>query len=169
LAATFTKGRRAVEAPRGHPVPRHSRAMPASPDDDFGAFLGREDMLFGLRDPFGLVRSELTESLREQVPDTELFSIQTQGEPKFLTLGRKEDGRFVVTHFAFAVRARLTVLFDERRRGEVLEALLTFLFGDVDSEHKRFRRFIDLHEEAARCFEDAVFKERFLAFRASAK
>src|SRR5687767_2460431 len=98
--------------------------MPASPEDDFSAFQGQEHMLFGLRDPFGLIRSEVEEGLRQQVPDTVVVSIETRGEPKFLTLGRKVDdgAQLVVTHFAFAVRARLTVLFDEQRRGEVIEA-----------------------------------------------
>ncbi len=144
--------------------------MPASPDDDFSAFQGHEHMFFGLRDPFGLVRSEVEEGLRQQIPDTEVLSIATLGEPKFLTLGRKlNDGeQMEVTHFAFAVRAKLTVLFDERRKGEVIEALLTFLFGDVDTSEKRYRRFFDVHDEAERCFDDAVFKERFLAFRQGA-
>lgn len=141
--------------------------MPASPDDDFSAFQGQEHMFFGLRDPLGMIRSEVEDALREQIADTEVLSIQTSGEPKFLTLGRKsDDGQtMVVTHFGFAVRAKLTVLFDERRKGEVLESLLTFLFGDVDTNRRRFRRFFDLHEEAERCFDDAVFKQRFLAFR----
>jgi hypothetical protein len=143
--------------------------MPASPDDDFSAFRGHEHMFFGLRDPFGLLRSEVEASLRQQLADTEVLSIATLGEPKFLTLGRKEGEQVIVSQFAFAVRARLTVLFDERRKGEVLEATLTFLFGGVDTADKRFRRFIDLHEEGERCFDDAVFKERFLAFRPSAK
>ncbi|RYZ04905.1 MAG: hypothetical protein EOO73_22280 [Myxococcales bacterium] len=144
--------------------------MPASPDDDFSAFRGQEHMFFGLKDPFGLIRSEVEDALRQQIADTEVVSVATLGEPKFLTLGRKtEDTQVVLTHFAFAVRAKLTVLFDERRKGEVIEALLTFLFGDVDGPDKRFRRFIDVHEEADRGFDDAVFKERFLAFRQSAK
>jgi len=145
--------------------------MPASPDDDFSAFAGREEMFFGLRDPFGLIRSEVEDGLRQQVPDTEVLSIATHGEPKFLTLGRKlaDDQQLVVTHFAFAVRVRLTVLFDERRKGEVIEALVTLLFGDVDTEHKRYRRFFDVHEGAESGFDDGVFKQRFLAFRAGEK
>ncbi|MDF3067919.1 MAG: hypothetical protein K0R38_3520 [Polyangiaceae bacterium] len=144
--------------------------MPASPDDDFCAFEGREHMFFGLRDPFGLIRSEVEDALRAQIADTEVLSIATLGEPKFLTLGRKaEDEKVIVTHFGFAVRAKLTVLFDERRKGELIDALLTFLFGDVDTNEKRYRRFIDVHEEAERGFDDAAFKERFLAFRQGAK
>lgn len=144
--------------------------MPASPDDDFSAFHGQEHMFFGLRDPFGLLRQEVEDALSEQVAGTEVLSIATLGEPKFLTLGRKaDDEQVVVTHFGLAVRARVTVLFDARRKGEVLEALVTLLFGGVDTTAKRYRRHFDVHEEATRCFDDAVFKERFLAFRASVK
>jgi hypothetical protein len=141
--------------------------MPASPDDDFSAFHGQEHMFFGLKDPLGMIRSEEEDALRGQIADSELVAIQTSGQPKFLTLGRKaSDGEtMVVTHFGFAVRAKLTVLFDQRRKGEVLESLLTFLFADVDTNQRRFRRFFDLHEEAERAFDDEQFKQRFLAFR----
>jgi hypothetical protein len=143
-------------------------AMPASPDDDFSAFAGHEHMFFGLRDPFGLIREEVEAALREQVPDTDVVSIATLEQPKFLTLGRKADDetQMIVTHFAFCLRARVSVLFDARRKGEVIEATLTFLFGNVDSPGKqRFRRHFDVHAQAEAEFDDARFKQRFLAFR----
>lgn len=142
--------------------------MPAGPDDDFSPFAGSEHLFFGLRDPFGLIREEIEQGLREQVSDTELLSIATLEKPKFLTLGRKtDDEQVIVTHFAFCLRARLTVLFDERRKGEVLEAALTFLFGNVDQPGKqRFRRHFDMHAAADQHFDDAELKRRFLAFRA---
>lgn len=144
--------------------------MPASPDDDFSPFEGSEHMFFGLRDPFGLIRSEVEDGLREQIPDTEVISIATLEKPKFLTLGRKtedDEGKVIVTHFAFCLRARLTVLFDERRKGEVIEATLTFLFGNVDQPGKqRFRRLFDMHDDANAQFDDEKLKQRFLAFRA---
>lgn len=141
--------------------------MPAGPDDDFSPFAGSEHLFFGLRDPFGLIRQEVEEGLRQQVADTEVLSIATLQPPKFLTLGRKsDDEQLVVTHFAFCLRARLTVLFDERRKGEVIEAALTFLFGNVDQPGKeRYRRHFDMHAEADAQFDDARFKQRFLAFR----
>jgi hypothetical protein len=143
--------------------------MPAGPEDDFSAFAGQEHMLFGLRDPFGLIRAELEEALRAQVSDTLLVSIATLEKPKFLTLGRKSDdeAQLIVTHFGCCLRVRLTVLFDERRKGEVIEATLTLLFGQVDVPGKqRFRRHIDLHTDAEGGFDEASFKQRFLAFRA---
>jgi hypothetical protein len=144
--------------------------MPAGPDDDFSPFAGSEHMFFGLRDPFGLIRSEVEGALREQVPDTRVVSIAMQGKPKFLTLGRKtdDDKQVVVTHFAFCLRARLAVLFDEQRKGEVIEATLSFLFGNVDrAGAERFRRHFDLHGDADAHFDDEKLKERFLAFRSS--
>lgn len=144
--------------------------MPASPDDDFSPFAGSEHLFFGLRDPFGLIRQEVEQSLREQISDTEVISITTLEKPKFLTLGRKTEDELhvVVTHFAFCLRARLTVLFDARRKGEVLEATLSFLFGNVDQPGKeRFRRHFDLHEDAERHFDEEKLKDRFLAFRGS--
>jgi len=144
--------------------------MPAAPDDDFRAFEGREPMFFGLRDPYGLIRTEVEDALRQQVADTLVLSIATHGEPKFLTLGKKSaDEQMIVSDFAFCVRAKLTVLFDEQRKGELIETTLTFLFGNIDTNAKRFRRHIDLHAEAERCFDDDIFKQRFLAFRAEAK
>lgn len=143
--------------------------MPARVEDDFSAFSGREQMFFGLRDPYGLIRSEIEDSLREQIADTVVSSITTRGEPKFLTLGRQgDDQQVVVTHFAFCVRAQLTVRFDAGRKGERIEATLTFLFGGLDRSAQRYRRHLDMHAEAESGFDDALFKQRFLAFRAEA-
>lgn len=142
--------------------------MPARDEDDFSAFVGSEQMFFGLRDPYGMIREELQRALREQIPDTEVVSIATLGEPKFLTLGRKGDGgeHMLVTHFAFAVRARVAVLFDERRKGELLEAALTFLFADVDVPGaQKVRTHFDLHQDADKNFSDELFKQRFMSFR----
>ena len=57
--------------------------------DDFSAFSGAEHMFFALKDPFGMIRQETEAGLRRQVPDCVLERIETFGEPKFLTLGRK--------------------------------------------------------------------------------
>jgi hypothetical protein len=142
--------------------------MPAHPQDDFSAFEGSEHMFFGLRDPFGMIRTEIENALREQVPDTVLASVSISGKPKFLTLGRKsEDGQHaVVTHFGFCARARLAVLFDEGRKGELIEATLTYMFGNVDvAGSQTCRTHFDLHEDADRHYDDEVFKRRFMTFR----
>lgn len=142
--------------------------MPARPEDDFSAFAGSEQMFFGLRDPFGMMRSEVESALREQVPDTEVASIAIIDQPKFLTLGRKtDDGQSaIVTHFGVCARAKLAVLFDQQRKGELIEATLTYLFGNVDVPGSQTcRTHFDLHADADRHFEDEVFKRRFLTFR----
>lgn len=146
--------------------------MPARPEDDFSAFQGSEQMFFGLRDPYGLIRGEIESTLREQVPDTLVASIAITEKPKFLTLGRRgdDDQLAIVTHFGFCARAKLAVLFDEQRKGELIEATLTFLFGNVDVPGSQtFRRYLDLHAEADGHFDDEVFKRRFMSFRGSAQ
>lgn len=127
-------------------------------------------MFFRLKDPFGMIREEVESVLRAQIPDTEVVSIATFGQPKFLTLGRKDgDGSLaVVTHFGFCVRAKLSVLFDQLRKGEVIESAITFLFANVDQPGaEKCRTFLDMHAEAEAMFDDEVFKQRFLAFRAA--
>ena len=146
--------------------------MPAQPEDDFSAFAGSEQMFFGLRDPFGMIRAEIENALREQVPDTVLASLAISGKPKFLTLGRRnDDGRHaVVTHFGFCARAKLAVLFDQGRKGELIEATLTYLFGNVDVPGSQTcRTHFDLHEDADRHFDDEVFKRRFMTFRGTGR
>lgn len=142
--------------------------MPADPRDDFGAFTGTEHMMFGLSDPFGMIRQETEQGLRHQVPDTILERIATQGEPKFLTLGKKTDdgSHIVVSHFGFCVRARLSVSFARGTQREEIESLLTFLFGNVDQPGaERCRTHFDLHGDAERNFTDEAFRARFIAFR----
>lgn len=142
--------------------------MPADPRDDFGAFAGTEHMMFGLSDPFGLIREETEKGLRRQVPDTILERIATQGEPKFLTLGKKvgDGSQIVVSHFGFCVRARLSVSYEGGTRHEEIESLLTFLFGEVDQPGaERCRTHFDLHGDAERNFTGDAFRARFIAFR----
>jgi hypothetical protein len=142
--------------------------MPAQPADDFAAFEGSEQMFFGLRDPYGMMRSELENALREQVADTVVASIAITDKPKFLTLGRRADDgdKAIVTHFGICARAKVAVLFDEQRKGELLEATLTYLFGHVDKPGSvTCRTHFDLHDDADRHFDDEVFKRRFMTFR----
>ncbi len=141
------------------------------PADDFSAFAGNEHMFYGVKKPFEFIRRETEAALRRQVEDTVLDAIETFDTPKFLTLGRQLDGgkQILVTHFGCCVRARLFVTYGGGTQHELIEATLTFLFGDVDqrgSERSRFHA--DLHGEAAQRFNDQAFKERFLAFRLEA-
>jgi hypothetical protein len=138
------------------------------PGDDFRAFAGAEHMFFGLKDPFGTIRQETEAELRRQVADTVLERIETFGEPKFLTLGKKTQNpsKVVVAHFAFSVLARLYVTSAAGTHREVLDAALTFMFGNVDvPASTTSQTHFDLHGDAQRNFTDDRFKERFLAFR----
>lgn len=142
--------------------------MSTDPRDDFGAFEGTEHMMFGFPDPFGFIRSETENGLRRQVPDAVLERIATQGQPMFLTLGKKigDSSQMAVSHFGFCVRARLSVSYAGGSRREELESALTFMFGDVDQPGaERCRTHFDLHGDAERNFTEATFQTRFLAFR----
>lgn len=146
--------------------------MPADETDDFSAFAGNEHMFFGLKDPYGFIREEVEASLAKQVPGTVVERVETFDTPKFLTLGRKtaDPTKIIAAHYAFCVRARLTLSLAGGARREVVDAALTFMFGNVDLRGRDAgvvcRTFFDLHHDAAPNFDDGVLKERFLAFRA---
>lgn len=126
-------------------------------------------MFFGLKDPFGLIRHETEEGLRRQVPGAVLERIETHGQPKFLTIGKKtaDPAKVTVAHYAFSVQARLRVSYAEGTKREVLDSALTFMFGNVDVPGAQIcRTHFDLHRDAESNFTDACFNERFLSFRA---
>jgi hypothetical protein len=137
-------------------------------DDDFSAFDGHEKMFFGLIEPYAYIRAEVEAGLRAQISDSELHAIKTVAEPKFLTLGHKlDDGAVLITQFGFCVLCKLDVIWAEGAQREVIDATLTFLFGDIDrtDDERRSRKFVDVHADAHTSFEWEVFRLRFLAFR----
>ena len=143
--------------------------MPADPRDDFGELAANEHMLFGLADPYRMIRDETEAALRRQVSDTEIESIVCAGTPKYLTLGKQVDGgtQVRVTFFGFCVRARVALTYNAGRDRDELDTALTFLFGRVDEpDHQVSTMHFDLHADADRAFDDAVFHDRFIAFRA---
>jgi hypothetical protein len=144
--------------------------MRESAVDDFGAFAGVEHMFFGLQDPFEMIRQETEAVLRRQVADTVLERIETCGEPKFLTLAKETDdpSKVIVAHFAFSVLARLYVASAGGAHREVIDAALTFMFGNIDvPASSTCRAHFDLHGEAQLNFTHDRFEGRFLAFRSS--
>lgn len=145
--------------------------MSADPRDDFSSFAGVEHMLFGLDDPFVLIRAEIEAGLTRQVPSTRVESIRCTGEPKFLTIGRRREddpGKVIVTHFASCFRCTIDVASDTR--AESLVATVTLCFGEVDQPGaERMRSFIDVHDDAESAFDDAAFQQRFLEFRDDAE
>lgn len=145
--------------------------MSADPRDDFSAFAGVEHMLFGIEDPFALIRGGIEAGLAKQSAGVVVESIRCQDLPKFLTLGRRrEDDRdkIIVTHFASCFRCTIIIANESGR--ESLPATVTFCFGEVDRpELARMQSFIDLHDDAEPAFEEAAFQQRFLEFRNAEK
>jgi hypothetical protein len=139
--------------------------------DEFSGFAGSEHMFFGLAEPFQFIRRQVESSFREQVSDSIVRSIRMQGAPKFLTIARKTDDdetTAIVAHFAFCLRATVIVHSATSNLREEVKATLTFMFGHMDKPGiKTSRAHIDLHEEADAAYDDALFKKRFLSFRAS--
>lgn len=65
------------------------------------------------------------------------------------------------------MRADLYVTYDGGQKREILPSTLTFAFGRVDERgQERIRKWLDFHDDADRAFDDRLFEERFLAFRA---
>lgn len=142
--------------------------MRTNPADDFGVFAGNEHMFFGLRHPFVLIRTQTEAELGRHTTGTALDALKTFDAPKFLTLGRKtaDGSRVLVTHFGVSVRAKLHVARDGGSVREIIDAVLTFLFANVDQlGAERFRTHFDLHAAAEAHFTQDVFYERFLIFR----
>jgi hypothetical protein len=139
--------------------------MPADPRDDFSGFVGHEGALHGLADPFGLIRRELEDVLREQVPGSEVAAIQMGGAPLVLGIVRKlDDGDGVLAHFGFCLRALVSV--SHPGGAESLAVAMTFLFGDVDRPGgQKLRTCFDMHREAQTQFTAEVLRERLLRFR----
>jgi hypothetical protein len=143
--------------------------MSADPRDDFSGFNGAEHMFFGLEQRVQMIRRHVEDGLREQVADSVVDAIVMEGEPKFLSLGRKTDDphKVIVAHFGFCLRARLSLSCDSGRKHETLSAALTFLFGNVDRPGaSRMQTHFDLHGDASAGFDEATFKRRLFEFRA---
>lgn len=135
------------------------------PRDDFSIFAGAEHMFFGLQAPYAYFREQIEAPLQEQVPGTLVERIVCFEQPKWLTLGRKIEGderHVTVGHYGVCFRCTVDV-----RAGDYVESLdatVTALFCDVDRD-ARARISMDVHADAVRAFDDAVFQQRFLAFR----
>lgn len=141
--------------------------MTADPRDDFSIFAESAHMFFGLEDPYRLVREEIADALTRQVPNTTVDAIVCYGEPKWLTLGRKQDDdpqHLIVGHYAVCFRCQVEVTTP--RRPENLEATVTLLFCDIDKPgEERMRLSMDIHRDADDAYRDDVFERRFLEFR----
>jgi hypothetical protein len=132
------------------------------PRDDFAVLEAREHMMFGFRDPYGVIRAE-TEA--RFAPDA-VESIVLDA-PKWLTIARRDepDGDSgTIVQFGFCARAQIAV--NAGYSVEQVAATLTFLVGGWDDPPNHRRRVhFDLHDEADAGYDDARFRARFLAFR----
>ena len=135
-------------------------------DDDFSPLAGNEHMFFGIPDPVALIRHEYESGLRRQVADTVVERIRLVDKPKFLTIARKgeDPAKVIVTFFGVCLRADLDVANAAGK--ELLPTTITFLFGRWDEPGNNTSRVhIDVHADAIRVFDDAAFKDLFLAWR----
>ncbi|KAB2896646.1 MAG: hypothetical protein F9K40_14120 [Kofleriaceae bacterium] len=141
--------------------------MDVHPRDDFSAFTGYEHMFVRVAEPYALIRSEVEAGFRRQVADSVVEVIQTIGSAKFLAVGRPDvdPQDIAVRHYAFCVRAIVTVSYAAGSRREEVPTSITFLFGNVErAGEENVRTHFDVNRDAARGFEDDVFEERFMTF-----
>ena len=125
-------------------------------------------MFFGIAEPAAMIRDQYETVLRRQVADTVVESIRVVDKPKFLTIARKTDdsSKVIVTYFGVCLRADVDVSSAEGRDREQLPTAITLLFGRWDEAGKTTSRtHVDVHGDAVRMFDDAAFKDRFLAWR----
>lgn len=141
--------------------------MPADPRDDFSVLEGSEHMLFGLADPFAVIRREVERYLVLQSPDTVVEAIVGLGDPKWLTITRRDPGQstMTVTGFALCMRARITSSIGYA--SEDAAATVTILCIRWDQPARELiRAYVDLGDHGAPGFTDEAVQHRLLAFRA---
>jgi dienelactone hydrolase len=140
------------------------------PRDDFAVLAEREHLMFGLPDPYDVIRAAVEAELAELAPAAVLDAIELHGDPKWLTIVRRDgDGRGTVVQLGFCAGARLAITTDYAH--EQLAATLTFLVGDWDDPdrpHGRYRAHLDLDAGAEAGLDDEVFRRRFQEFRENA-
>jgi len=141
--------------------------MAADPRDDFGVLEGTEHMLFGLVDPYAVIRREVARYLEQVVPGLELEQIVCTGEPKWLTIARRHDPTDLelrVTGFGLCSEAMLT--FGTGYSSEQAVAVITLLCVQWDRpERQLVRAYVDLGADTVPGFSDEAFQHRLLAFR----
>jgi hypothetical protein len=138
--------------------------MPADPRDDFGVLEGSEHLLFGLEDPYAVIRREVVSYLTLQAPDTVVDKIAAYGDSKWLTVNRRDGNELVVTGFAMCVRARIASSVGYA--AEESDAAITLLCCRWDEpEHALVRAFVDLGTAADLGYTDEAIQTRLFAFR----
>ncbi len=139
--------------------------MPADPRDDFGVLEDTEHRLFGLDDPYAVIRREVSRYLRSLSPDTELERIVGVGDPKWLTITRRDGETLTVTAFGLCLRAQLTSTIGYAT--EQAAATVTLLCCRWNEPGRELvRAWVDLGADADPGFSDEAFQHRLFAFRA---
>lgn len=141
--------------------------MPADPRDDFEILEGNEHMLFGLADPYAVLRREAARYLEQLTPDLELERIACTGAPKWLTITRRapESLELAVTGFGLCTPATLT--FGSGYASEEASATITLLCVRWNEPLRELvRAYVDLGADVEPGYSDEAFQHRLLAFRA---
>ncbi len=146
----------------------YSHAMPADPRDDFGVLEGSEHMLFGLDDPYGVLRVETARYLAQTTPDLELESIACTGSPKWLTITRRIDPQnSLMTVTSFGLCTEAVIMFGSGYGSEQAEATITLLCVRWNEPYRQLvRAYVDLGADVVPGYTDEAFQHRLLAFRA---
>lgn len=138
--------------------------MPADPRDDFGVLEGTEHLLHGLDDPYAVIRREVVTYLRLDAPDTVVDKIAAYGDPKWVTVNRRDGDQLTVTGFALGLRARLTSTVGYA--AEDADATITLLCVRWDEpEEALVRAFVDVGDDAGAGYTDEAIQTRLFAFR----
>ena len=144
--------------------------MAAAPRDDFAVLEGTEHRLFGLDDPYGVIRREVVRYLSQVDPDIEVEQIACRGTPKWLTIARRTDvamgakPEMTVTGFGLCVPAVITS--GAGYSSDQADATITLLCCRWDEPRREVvRAYVDLGGDAEPGYADEVFQHRLLAFR----
>lgn len=144
--------------------------MNTDPRDDFSSFAETAHMFFGVAAPFEMIREELENMFCAQVPDSRINTIRCEGEPKFLSIGRRverDEEQVVVTHYGVCFQSTIDIETDDHHE-PALRCTMTLAFGDIDQPgEERMQTWMDVHDDADPAFDDEAFKAKFLEFRYS--
>jgi len=140
--------------------------MAADPRDDFRVLQDSEHMLFGLDDPYGVIRREVARYLQTVTPDLEVERIACHGDPKWLTITRRLGTTTTMTVTGFGLCLHATITSGVGYASDQAAAVITLLCVRWDEPARELvRAFVDLGADGEAGFTDEAFQHRLLAFR----
>lgn len=117
--------------------------------DDFTPLTSADHYLAWLGDdPAQAVRDELEAMLQKQVLSARVAWVHLEGEPQFLTGGRRlpeEPNKIIVTRAALAVAFELFVTSDTG--DETLRGVFSWAATGLDGENRRDRTWLDINAD----------------------